>query len=73
LISDLKKQFELNSEQQLNEFGMERAKMESQLKELKSLVDELRRQLHAEVENSKEKNSELTALNKQKFKLLAQV
>lgn len=52
---------------------MERAKMESQLKELKSLVDELRRQLHAEVENSKEKNSELTVLNKQKFKLLAQV
>lgn len=47
--------------------------MERQIIELKTVMDELKKQLESEVKQSNEKNVELITLNKQKFKLMAQV
>lgn len=47
--------------------------MERQIIELKTAMDELKKQLESEVKQSNEKNVELITLNKQKFKLMAQV
>lgn len=70
---ELKKQFEAMSEHQHGEYAIEKAKMEREMTELKDSMNELRRQFDVEVNKSNEKSNELIALNKQKFKLMAQV
>lgn len=70
---DLRKQFEAMSEARLSEYAAEKTRMEQEVSAVKASMNELRRQLDGEIEKSTEKNAELIALNKQKFKLMAQV
>ena len=70
---DLRRQFEAMSEARLSEYAAEKTRMEQEVTAMKASMDELRRQLDAETEKSSEKNAELITLNKQKFKLMAQV
>lgn len=64
---ELEKRIELKNE---NQFGLEKSKMEHKLNVLKAQLDEMSRQLNAEVENSNEKSAEFV---EQKSKLMEQV
>ena len=70
---DLRRQFETMSDTRMNEYMLEKGKLEARIAEMVTNLDELKRQLDSEVEKSNEKSAELIALNKQKFKLMAQV
>lgn len=70
---DLRRQFEAMSETKLSEYAAEKARMEQEVAAMKASMDELRKQLDGELEKSNEKSAELITLNKQKFKLMAQV
>ena len=70
---DLRRKYETISETRMNEYMVEKEKLEARIAEMEICLDEIKRQLDSEVEKSKEKSTELIALNKQKFKLMAQV
>ena len=70
---DLNQQFELMSQVKLNEYQNEKNFLQKQLEEFKEMISNLTRDLKQEKEKSNEKSTELLSLNKQKFKLIAQL
>ena len=71
--TDLSHQFEAMSQSRLNEFLHEKKSMESRIVNLEQEIAMLNASLNEEKEKSAEKSAEMLTLNKQKFKLMAQL
>lgn len=73
LSDDLKSQFEHVTEAKLNEYAVEKSQLEQRITSLQQELNEAKACLDKEIEKSNDKNAEIINLNKQKFKLMAQI